>query len=92
PIVLAETRATNFGRNAKIYFSSSPTIKGASRISDLFESSDQRYYYVPCPTCGHMQVLEWERLLYNKDYSAVHYQCAAPECDVLIEEHHKTDM
>jgi phage terminase large subunit GpA-like protein len=89
PIELAETRGSTFGRNAKFYFSSSPTIKGASRISDLFESSDQRYFYVPCPTCGHKQVLEWERLLYSKDYQLIHYQCAGPECDVLIEEHHK---
>ncbi|MCD9569465.1 phage terminase large subunit family protein [Pseudomonas protegens] len=89
PIELAEARGSTFGRNAKFYFSSSPTIKGASRISDLFESSDQRHYYVPCPTCGHHQVLEWERLLYSPDFSVVHYQCASPECDVLIEEHHK---
>ncbi|MFK3680672.1 phage terminase large subunit family protein [Pseudomonas sp. NPDC088890] len=92
PVALAEIRATNFGRNAKIYFSSSPTIKGASRIADLFEASDQRYYYVPCPHCGHMQVLEWERLLYSADFSKVHYQCSGPDCDVLIEEHHKTGM
>jgi len=92
PIELAETRGSTFGRNAKFYFSSSPTIKGASRISDLFEGSDQRYYYVPCPTCGHMQTLEWERLHYSKDYRVVHYQCAGPDCDVLIEEHHKGDM
>lgn len=92
PIELAETRGSTFGRNAKFYFSSSPTIKGASRISDLFEGSDQRYYYVPCPTCGHMQILEWERLHYSKDLRVVHYQCAGPECDVLIEEHHKGEM
>ena len=92
PIELAETRGSTFGRNAKFYFSSSPTIKGASRISDLFESSDQRHYYVPCPTCGHMQVLEWERLLYSADFQAVHYKCSAPDCDVLIEEHHKGEM
>ena len=70
----------------------SPTIRGASRIADLFETSDQRHYYVPCPTCGHMQVLEWERLHYSADFATVHYECAAPECDVLIEEHHKSDM
>ncbi|WP_095128710.1 phage terminase large subunit family protein [Pseudomonas sp. Irchel s3h14] len=92
PIELAETRGSTFGRNAKFYFSSSPTIKGASRISDLFEGSDQRYYYVPCPTCGHMQILEWERLHYSKDYSVVHYECAGPECDVLIEEYNKGEM
>jgi len=92
PIELAETRGSTFGRNAKFYFSSSPTIKGASRINDLFEGSDQRYYYVPCPSCGHMQTLEWERLHYSKDYSVVHYQCAGPDCDVLIEEYHKGEM
>ncbi|MGY1952515.1 phage terminase large subunit family protein [Pseudomonas pergaminensis] len=92
PIELAETRGSTFGRNAKFYFSSSPTIKGASRIDDLFEGSDQRYYYVPCPTCGHMQTLEWERLHYSQDFNVVHYECAGPNCDVLIEEHHKGDM
>ena len=92
PIELAETRGNTFGRNAKFYFSSSPKIKGASRIDDLFMTSDQRYYYVPCPTCGHMQTLEWERLLYSPDFTTVHYQCAGPDCDVLIEEHHKGDM
>ncbi|MBV4500752.1 phage terminase large subunit family protein [Pseudomonas shirazensis] len=92
PIELAETRGSTFGRNAKFYFSSSPTIKGASRIDDLFQASDQRHFYVPCPSCGHMQTLEWERLLYSADFATVHYQCAGPECDVLIEEHHKGEM
>jgi len=92
PIELAETRGSTFGRNAKFYFSSSPTIKGASRIADLFETSDQRHYYVPCPTCGHMQVLEWESLLYSADFQTVHYKCSSPDCDVLIEEHHKGEM
>ena len=92
PIELAETRGSTFGRNAKFYFSSSPTIKGASRIADLFEASDQRYYYVPCPHCGHMQILEWENLHYSADFNVVHYQCAGPECDVLVEEHHKGQM
>lgn len=92
PIELAETRGSTFGRNAKFYFSSSPTIKGASRIDDLFQASDQRHFYVPCPSCGHMQTLEWERLLYSVDFSTVHYECAGPDCDVLIEEHHKGEM
>lgn len=90
PIELAETRASTFGRNAKIYFSSSPTIKGASRIADLFAQSDQRHYYVPCPHCGEMQTLEWENLKYSDDYSQVQYLCCT--CGCLIGEHHKGDM
>ena len=58
-----------------------------NRIADLFETSDQRHYYVPCPTCGHMQTLEWERLLYSQDLGTVHYQCAGPACDVLRVQH-----
>lgn len=92
PIKLAEARGSTFGRNAKFYFSSSPLIKGASRIDDLFMMGDQRHFYVPCPTCGHMQVLNWDRLLYSADFSTVHYQCAGSDCDVLIEEHHKSEM
>ncbi len=92
PIELAETRGTTFGRNAKFYFSSSPTIKGASRIEDLFLQGDQRHYYVPCPHCGEFQVLEWENLKWSDDYSWAGYLCCNPVCGVLIEEHHKGQM
>ena len=92
PIELAETRMSTFGRNAKAYFSSSPTIKGASRIDDLFTESDQRHYYVPCPHCHEMQVLEWENLKYTEDYSKVQYLCCNSECGCLIDEHHKGEM
>ena len=29
---------------------STPTVKGASRIEQAFLESDQRKYYVPCPS------------------------------------------
>lgn len=92
PVELAEARGTTFGRKAKFYFSSSPTIKGASRIDDLFAISDQRRYFMPCPHCGEHQVLVWENLKWNEDYSRVDYLCSNPDCGALIEEHHKTDM
>lgn len=92
PVKLAEIRGSTFGRKAKFYFSSSPTLKGASRIADLFAISDQRYYYVPCPHCQHMQVLEWENLKYTEDYSRIEYLCSGPDCGALIEEHHKGEM
>lgn len=87
PVELAENRTSTFGRNAKIYYSSSPTLDGASRIADLFAVSDQRHYYVPCPHCGTYQVLIWERLHARADGSAA-YACT--ECDALIEEREKT--
>ncbi len=92
PLEQAEARGSTFGRRAKFYYSSSPTIKGASKIADLFATSDQRHYYVPCPHCQEMQTLEWENLKYTEDYSRVQYLCSNPECGCLIDEHHKGDM
>lgn len=92
PIELAETRGTTFGRNAKFYFSSSPTVKGASRIEDLFLQGDQRHYYVPCPHCGEYQVLEWENLKWSDDFSRAGYLCCNATCGTLIEEHSKGQM
>lgn len=43
PIKLAENRATQFGRAAKFYYSSSPTEKDASKIDELFEMGNQRH-------------------------------------------------
>lgn len=90
PIELAETRTSTFGRNAKIYYTSSPTIEGASRIATLFAQSDQRYYYVPCPHCGEFQTLEWENLWWSPELENIAYACK--ECGVHIEESSKSDM
>jgi phage terminase large subunit GpA-like protein len=91
PVKQAEARGSTFGRRAKFYYSSSPTLKGVSRIADLFFQGDQRHFYVPCPHCGTMQVLEWEGLNYEADFRLVQYQCCTPNC-ALIEEHHKAAM
>jgi len=56
PIDLGRQRAENF-LNRKFIYTSTPTVKGVSRIEDLWLESDQRLYYVPCPSCGHMQIL-----------------------------------
>ncbi|HHJ2012065.1 TPA: terminase gpA endonuclease subunit, partial [Pseudomonas aeruginosa] len=57
-----------------------------------FTQGDQRHYYVPCPHCGTMQVLEWEGLKYDPEYRLVQYMCCNEECGGLIEEHHKAAM
>lgn len=90
PVELAEARTSTFGRNAKIYYTSSPTIEGASRIDDLFKDGTQEHYYVPCPHCGHSQTLEFERLVAEEDFSAARYACC--NCGALIDEANKTQM
>lgn len=50
-------RRTEYYWNRKIIAASTPSIAGISRIEEMFESGDRRRYYVPCPQCGHMDVL-----------------------------------
>ena len=69
PVTLAEARATTFAHRRKVFMVSTPTIRGLSRIEREFEASDQRRYFVPCPHCGHMQWLQFERLRWDKRWT-----------------------
>lgn len=66
PVGLAEKRTTTFF-NRKRVRTSTPTIKGVSRIEAAFLASDRRRYHVPCPHCDHMQVLRWHNIQWDKD-------------------------
>jgi phage terminase large subunit GpA-like protein len=57
PVWLATQRTGEFEHNKKIVMCSTPTIDGESKIQQAWLESDQREYFVPCPTCGHRQVL-----------------------------------
>ncbi len=90
PVALAEARTRTFSRR-KVLMVSTPTIHGLSRIEREFETSDQRRYFVPCPSCGHMQWLRFERLRWEKGApETVAYHCEA--CEAPIPEHRKTWM
>lgn len=91
PILLAERRAATFSRRRKIFLVSTPTLKATSRILREFDISDQRYYFVPCPHCGHKQRLEFGRFKWPEGQpDAVEYICES--CEQGIAEHHKTKM
>ena len=90
PIELALKRQSTFA-DRKTWAASTPTTKGASRIEDLYQSSNQCRYYVPCPHCDHSQVLVWSQLKWtDRDPETARYACL--ECGALIEERHKTQM
>ncbi len=91
PVTLAEARSLTFAHRRKVFLVSTPTVRGLSRIEREYEASDQRRYFVPCPHCGHMQWLEFERLRWEKGQAeTAAYYCAA--CEEPIAEHHKTRM
>jgi phage terminase large subunit GpA-like protein len=91
PIALAEARTATFGHRKKLFLVSTPTIKGLSRIEREYEASDQRRYFVPCPHCGTMQWLQFERLRWDKGKpETAAYVCQS--CEVPITEATKTEM
>lgn len=97
PIDLAENRASTYGRNAKFFYTSSPTEQGASIIDDLFNQGDQQRYHVPCPNCGDMHVLVWENVRHEETTDeagrpGLHAWMICPACSGVIEEHAKTAM
>ena len=91
PVTLAEARSLTFAHRRKVFLVSTPTIRGLSRIEREYEASDQRRYHVPCPHCGLMQWLRFERLRWDKGRpETAEYHCEG--CDTAIAEHHKTAM
>lgn len=60
-------RAATFGDDRLLVATSTPTVKGASKIEDSFEAGDMRRFYIPCPDCGEMQTLKWSQVEWDKD-------------------------
>lgn len=90
PVSLAEKRTTTFPRR-KIFVTSTPTIKGLSKIEAEFLRSDQRRYYVPCSHCGNMDWMRWENIRWEKGHTeTAALMCL--QCTELIPERMKTDM
>ncbi len=90
PIGLAKARTRTFPRK-KIFIVSTPTIESKSVIEKEFETTDKRYFFVPCPHCGAEQTLTWDRITWEPDKpETAKYKCV--HCDELIEERHKTKM
>jgi phage terminase large subunit GpA-like protein len=75
PVSLAKKRSATFW-NRKIILVSTPTDKGASRIEQAYDESDQRKFFVPCADCGEHQVLAWGHVKWEdkNPYSAL-YEC-----------------
>ena len=64
PLNLAIERVKTWA-NSKIVLTSTPTIKGGSRIELEYENSSKDEYYIPCPKCGEMQTLKWGNIIFE---------------------------
>ena len=62
PISLAQKRSDTFFNSVHVT-TSTPTIKGVSRVEAEFDLTDQRRWFCPCPHCGEHQTLEWAQVM-----------------------------
>ena len=87
PVELSVARTAIY-RRKKIFMGSTPVLEETSIVHRWFLEGDQRYYFVPCPHCGHPQTLVIERLKLKGRLPV--YECE--KCGEHIEEKHKTQM
>jgi phage terminase large subunit GpA-like protein len=73
PIQLAIARTSAFP-NRKIVLVSSPGTKDVSHIEREMRHSTCERWYLPCPSCGVMQILEWDRIRFS-DYTHACLSC-----------------
>lgn len=104
PISLAEARTITYA-NSLVVNSSTPTTRHGM-IFRLYEASPVKLaFHVPCPHCGHVQTLRFDRLKWEKrddvedraqraalllQAGAAWYECE--RCPARIVEHHRAPM
>lgn len=74
PVGQARKRLATFSNRMHLRVSS-PALRKTCRITKAEEQSDQRRYFVPCPDCGHMQVLRFAQLKGTPE--DCYYECEA---------------
>lgn len=95
PINLLWKRANTF-KDRKLVLTSTPTVKGISRVDQAWEESDKRRFYVPCPHCHKTQWLKWACLKWDKTPAGKHlpntayYECE--HCKQKIPHSQKTKL
>lgn len=85
---LAEARTADFEGRRLIYRSSSPTIKGRSRIENSWLESNQQHRVWACPHCGHEQTYNFRSVVFSesgKPEEAV-YACIGAGCVISQQE------
>lgn len=91
PVALAFKRTDTFTVGKKALLTSTPTIRGASRIEAEFDRTDKRVYEVPCPVCGEFQAIVYGRIVdFDEATESARLECES--CGAKIDEAHKHEM
>ncbi len=93
PVEIGRGRTNTYEGRRKIYLVSTPTITGICRIERAYADTDQRKYFVPCPTCKHFQLIDWKRIRWDHiNTEKVWLECENQDCKTRIFEDKKTEM
>ncbi|MEX8520064.1 MAG: phage terminase large subunit family protein [Leptothrix sp. (in: b-proteobacteria)] len=96
PVALAEKRTDTFRARRKILKTSTPTIKGYSRIEQAFELGDRRHFWVACVHCREYQVLKLDAIRWQRNAEGgpvpgtTRYVC--PHCAAEMQETDKPKL
>jgi phage terminase large subunit GpA-like protein len=87
PVEIARGRTNAYEGRRKIYLVSTPSNDGSCRITKALEATAKEKYFVPCPSCGEFQTIEWKRIKWNPGPLDVHLECG--HCKAKIYEYQK---
>jgi phage terminase large subunit GpA-like protein len=92
PSSQARSRQKAFGDLAKELALSTPAMAGECEVSHLYDASDRRRFYVPCPHCGDFGLFKFEAMLPPSPATANRAAFVCEGCRGVLEEAHKGTM
>lgn len=66
PIELAERRTETFRHNRKVVLTSTPTIRGKSKIESEYMAGTQEEWHVSCPNCHEYNYIKFSDIQFEK--------------------------
>lgn len=69
-----EMRFSSYAWKKKLFYISTPTIKGQSNIEEVYNLGDKRRYHVPCPKCGDYIIIEWRVDKGDNNFAGIHFE------------------
>ena len=67
PLELAERRTETFRHNRKVVKTSTPTIKGASKIEKAYMLGTQEEWHTECPHCKKFSFIRFDNIKFDKE-------------------------
>jgi len=92
PASQARARQKAFGDLAKELAISTPGMAGECEISDLYDASDRRRFYIPCPHCGDFGRLGYDKMLAPSPATSNRAAFVCEGCGGVLEEAHRGPM